>query len=162
MKGGAALYELTDKRLDEQFKRSDIVIIKTQIDLMEAWYRTTETECEREAIECVVKDISYLIAAIRERNSTASILVLGMNPVHAHFSERVLPTVARVDPRAVEFAARADEILEDMVQAHYDCSYMSVFRRLKYWNLCEKIYMNGPNMGPIVPYGPYFVHSHGM
>ncbi len=148
-KRGAALYELTDKRLDEQFKRSDIVIIKTQIDLMEAWYWTMDTECESEAIECVVKDIAYLIEAIRELNSTAAIVVLGMNPVHAEFSERVLTKVAGIDPTAVEFAARSDEIIEDMVRTQYDCSFMSVVKRLKYWNLCEQIYMNGPHMGPI-------------
>ncbi len=149
MKRGGALYELTDKRLDEQFKRSDIVIIKTQIDLMEAWYRTSETEVEREAIESAVKDIAYLIRAIREMNSTASILVLGMNPVHAHFPEKNLPTVARVDPTAVEFASRADEVLEDMARTFYDCSYMSVVRKLKYWNLCDKIYTNGPHLGSL-------------
>ncbi len=149
LRGGAALHELTDKRLDEQFKRSDVVVIKTQVDFMEAWYRMSGHENEREAIESVVADIKYLIDALREMNSTVSIVVLGMNPVNAKFPEKKLPTVATVDSTAVEFAARADGILDDMIRGEYDCCFMSVVNILKEWGVCEKPFMKGPHMGAV-------------
>ncbi len=64
------VHDLTDFRMENQFRKVDVVIIKIQMGFFEAWHYLAETNYEGEAISCIIRDYRHLITSIREINNT--------------------------------------------------------------------------------------------
>ncbi len=141
------LYALTDFQLESQFKECDIIVIKPQIDLFETWFYLSNTIHERESLESIILDIRYLIEMIRAKNATASIIVVGMNPVNIPGK---LPARLEKDVMAVDFSVKVDILLQDMVNDKYDCSLISVVNQCLLAGICEKPFFDTLHMGPMV------------
>ncbi|MCP3668473.1 MAG: hypothetical protein GY696_39315, partial [Gammaproteobacteria bacterium] len=56
LRPGIKLYDLTDFKLEDQFRKADVVIIKTQVDFVETWHYLAGTDHEGEAISCIIRD----------------------------------------------------------------------------------------------------------
>ncbi|MCP3661048.1 MAG: hypothetical protein GY696_00905 [Gammaproteobacteria bacterium] len=138
---------MTDYDLENQFKECDIVVIKPQIDFFETWFFLSNTEHERESLESIILDLRYLIEMIRLKNTTASIIIIGMNPVNV---SGPLPERLGNDVMATDFAAKVDVLLQDMVNDKYDCSFISVVNQCLLAGLCEKPFFDTLHMGPMV------------
>ncbi len=147
LKSGIKLYDLTNHKLEDRFRKVDIVIIKTQIDFFETWYYLEGTEFEGEAIKHIICDIRYIIMRIREINNTASIIILGMNPVNIKLP---VPENVRDDHMALDFVLKTDALLTDMVADQYDCSFLSIYNITQNVDLCKKPFFDTLHMGPVV------------
>ncbi len=130
------LYTLTDFALEEGFRGCDIVIIKTQIDLFETWISLSNTNDVGEALQSIILDIRFLIKMIRQKNTTASIIIEGMNPVNIRL---LVPKIVETDAMATDFAASADVLMQDLVRDSYDCSFISVVEVAKTAGICERV-----------------------
>ncbi|MCP3661994.1 MAG: hypothetical protein GY696_05770 [Gammaproteobacteria bacterium] len=146
-KSGRNLYGLTDFELEHDFEGCDIVVIKTQIDLYEAWYYFAGTDYELDAATSIILDLQYLIDMVRRRNNTTHIIVLGMNPINIRLP---VPQNVENDVKAVDFATKMDVLIKDLVRSKYDCSFMSIIDSCMTAEICERPFFDTLHMGPIV------------
>ncbi len=112
------------------------MVIKTQVDFFEAWQYLAETPYEGEAISCIIRDFRNLINAVREINNTASIILIGMNPVTVRTPVR---DDLKKDVMAMNFAVILDNYLRDLVETIYDSPYLSVVDLAKGYNICDRV-----------------------
>ncbi len=147
LSSGIKLYDLTDRKLEDRFRKVDVVIIKTQVDFFEAWYYLEGTQFEGEAITHIICDFKHIIEQIREINNTASIIVVGMNPVNTKLP---VPDNVKDDYMGLNFVLKTDSLLKDMVEDHYDCSFLSIYGITQNVDLCQKPCFDTLHMGPMV------------
>lgn len=124
-KNGADMDTLCKYGLSLGFGRSNIVVIKVQINPMEVWASgTDDNELSEEALEGCGEDVSYIMTRVRNCSPQATFVVIGVNPIWSRLTTPN-PRVAETDPYGIEFCKRADKVLRDICSRWFQAYFVS-------------------------------------